>query len=785
MNSSDELRQQISALQERVSRLSAAVLRVSSSLDLDTVLQEVVYAARVLTDARYGVIATTDDNGRVAEFVTSGFTAEEKGRLTAWSDGPKLFEHFRDLAAPLQLADLPAYVRALGFSSDLMRSKTLQCTPMRHRDVQVGHFFLAGKEGGREFTKADEEVLVLFASQAATAISNACTHRDEQRVRANLETLIETSPVGVVVFDGGTGKVVSLNREARRFVEGLSMPGRPLEELLEVVTCHRGDGRALNLAESPLVELLGNAETLRAEEIVLSVPDGRRVTALVNATPIQRADGGVQSFVVTLQDMAPLEELERARVEFLSLVSHELRAPLTSIKGSAATVLESVPAPNPVEMLQFFRIIEEQVDHMRGLISDLMDAGYIAAGTLSVTPVPTVVRDLVDQARKTFASGGARHSLAIDLPLDLPWVMVDPQRIVQVLNNLFSNAARYAPETFPIGVSAVQDGVHVAVSVSDEGWGIPPEQLPHLFRKHARVGEGKGVRGSGLGLAICKGLVEAHGGRIWAESGGEGLGARFTFTIPVAEEIGRHGTAGFQRDSQRPAQEGSERTRILVVDDDPLTLRFVREVLSSVGYVPFVTGSPQEVPHLIKTKRPQLVLLDLVLPETDGIELMKNLPDLADLPVIFISGYGRDDTIAEALEMGAADYIVKPFSPRELTARVQSALRKRTTMPAPFQLGDLALNYGDREVTVGGQAVELTPIEYDLLSTLSINAGRVTTYDSLIRQVWRGREYASSRLVRTFVKNLRRKLGHDPNGAAYIQNVRGVGYRMPASSDDL
>ena len=137
--------------------------------------------------------------------------------MAAWSDGPRLFEHFRDLDAPLRLADLPTYVRALGFSSELMRSKTLQGTPMRHGDEYVGNFFLAEKEGGQEFTRTDEEILTLFASQAAAAISNARAHHDERRARAGLEALIETSPVGVVVFDG-TGKPVSFNREARRIV---------------------------------------------------------------------------------------------------------------------------------------------------------------------------------------------------------------------------------------------------------------------------------------------------------------------------------------------------------------------------------------------------------------------------------------------------------------------------------------------------------------------------------------------------------------------------------------
>ena len=106
-----------------------------------------------------------------------------------------------------------------------------------------------------------------------------------------------------------------------------------------------------------------------------------------------------------------------------------------------------------------------------------------------------------------------------------------------------------------------------------------------------------------------------------------------------------------------------------MVDDDPLTLRFVRDALSAAGYSPLVTGDPHVVPHLIKTKKPQLVLLDLMLPGTDGIELMESLPELADLPVIFISGYGRDETVAKALRKGAADYIVKPFSQTELTQR--------------------------------------------------------------------------------------------------------------------
>ena len=772
------LRRRIRSLEERVSRLSAAVLRISSSLDLDTVLQEVVDSACALAGAGYGVITTVDAAGNVQEFVTSGFTPAEKQQMADWSDGPRLLKHFRDLEAPLRLSDLPVYVRALGFSSDLMRSETMLGTPMRHRDEHVGIFFLAEKEGGREFTDADEEVLMLFASQAATAIANARAHRDERRARADLETLIETSPVGVVVFGGGARKPVSFNREARRIVEGLSMPGRPLEKLLELVTCRRADGREVSLAEFPMAQQLSSAETVRAEEMTLSVPDGRSVTMLVNATPIRTADGAVESMVVTLQDLAPLEELERLRAEFLGIVSHELRMPLISIKGSATTVLDASPPPEPAEMLQFFRVINEQADQMRGLLGDLLDHGRIATGTLAVSPEQAEVAALVDQARSAFLSGAVNRVVSIDLPENLPRVMADRGRIVQVLNNLLSNAARHSPESPPIRVAAERDGVHVAISVTDKGRGVPAEKLPHLFREHAAAA-GEWARGAGLGLSICRGLVEAHGGRIWAASAGSGRGTQFTFTLPVAEEADA-ATAGPARPRPRPPRQGQGPKRILVVDDDPQMLRYVRDALANAGYAPVVTGGSAELADLIRTRRPALVLLDLLLPGTDGIELLERVPELGDLPVIFISAYGRDETIVRALDAGAADYIVKPFSPSELTARVRAALRRRAE-PEPFVLGELTIHYDERRVAVANRPVELTATEFELLRVLSVNAGRVLTYDVLLRQAWSkpGREASDPKLVRAVVKRLRRKLDDNAASPAYIRNERGVGYRMP------
>ncbi len=779
----DALRREIDALRGRISRLNEAILRINGSLDLGTVLREVVDSARALTGARYGMI-TTVEREQLQDFVSSGFTPEEHRQLLDWRDGPRLFEHLRDLPEAVRLRDFPVYVRSLGLSAGVRLPQTAQATPLRHRGEHVGHFVLGDKEGGREFTSEDEEVLLLFASQAAAAIANARTHRNELRARADLETLIETSPVGVVVIDTRRGEPVSFNQEARRTVDALRLPDQSPAAMLRTVTCRFADGREIALDEFFQPQQLLDAEAVRAEQIVVSVPDGRSVRMLVNATPIRSANGAVQSLVVTVQDLTALDELERLQADFLGMVSHELRAPLTSIKGSATTLLRPSPELDPAEMREFHRIIDDQADHMIGLVSDLLDAGRIETGTLSVAPEPAAVADLVDRARNTFLSGGGRQAIRIDLPRDLPRVMADRRRIVQVLSNLFSNASRHSPDTSTIHVAATLDGVHVAVSVSDEGQGLPQQHRQHLFHKHAGTAggaRGREAEGYGLGLSICKGLVEAHGGRIWAQSVGPSRGTRFTFTIPVAEEAAA-AAAAVEANRLAAPKVRLERSRILVIDDDPRALRYVRDALIAAGYVPVVTGDPRQLAELVETQAPALVLLDLVLPGTDGIELMQRVLELADLPVIFVSAYGGDETIARALELGAADYIVKPFSPTELTARVRAALRRRAE-PERFVVGDMVIDYEQRRVTVAGRRVRLTASEYELLRLLSINEGRVLTSEALLRQVRGGRDFADTTAVRTLVKKLRRKLGDDAAMPGYVLTERGVGYRIATRAD--
>ena len=389
--------------------------------------------------------------------------------------GLGLLGHLNEIEGPLRLADIAGHPNSVGFPEGHPPMKTFPGAAVRHPGERLGNIYLTEKEGGQEFSLEDEETLVMFASQAALTVSNARSYRDEQQVRANLESLINTSPVGILIFDAKTGDLVSLNQETRRIVRGMHTPGRSLPELLSVMTFRRLDGREVLHDELPTVRAIRTGETVRAEEMVIHLPDGHAVTTVINATPVRSAEGEIVSVLATIQDMTPLEELERLRAEFLGMVSHELRMPLTANKGSAASALSSTSPLNPAEAHQFFRIIDEQAGHMRGLINDLLDVTRIEAGTLSITTETSGVVSLVDQARAAFVGGGAGNSIEVDLPPDLPPVALDRQRVVQVLANLLSNASKYSPASSTIIVTASLHDSHVAVSVADEGRGVPPE----------------------------------------------------------------------------------------------------------------------------------------------------------------------------------------------------------------------------------------------------------------------------------------------------------------------
>ena len=780
-------------LRDRLSKLSDASLRITASLDIDTTLQAVIDGACSLTDARYGALLVFNDDGHVEKFLTSGITPEQRQSIGSCPKAVGLLGHLRDVRKPVRLRDVASHPTSTGFPKNHPSMKTFLGMPIRHQDELFGCIYLTEKAGGQEFTPDDEDTIVLFASQAAMAVSNALKFGAEQRANSDLQALLNSAPMGVLVLDAKTGDVLSLNEETRRMICGVSGQGVPLEHLLTGLTFRRADGREICLAESPLDRVLRSGETARAEEIVISLPNGRSVTTLVNARPIYSDEREIVSVVATMQWITPLQELGRLRTEVLGTVSQELRTPLTTIKGSTATVLGSPSALDPAETHQFFRIIDEQTDHIRDLMNNLRDVTQIEAGTFSINAEPANMTDIVVEATNAFQSSEAKNQVIVDLPPGLSPVMADRQRILQVLSNLLANASKYSHEASTVRVGATQEGSRVAVTVSDEGRGVSAERLPHLFRKFAWIDdeEGKtGFEGAGLGLAVCRGIVEAHGGYISAESSGPGFGTQITFTLPAVTE---EETLAVPAPPQLPVhgrKTPGEQEAVLAVVDDSQMQRYVHDGLSAGGYSPLVTGNTEEVRRLIQEGRPCLVLLDLALAGSADFEVMKSILEITDAPIIFLSGYGRDQTIAEAFNLGAVDYIVKPFSPNELMARISAALNRKevygsTQTLEPYVHGDIEINYAERGVTVAGRPVYLTATEYRLVFELSINAGRVLSHEQLLDRVWGARSPGNSQVLRAFIKSLRQKLGDDVKSPKYIFTKHRVGYQMVKPDQDV
>jgi PAS domain S-box-containing protein len=624
---------------------------------------------------------------------------------------------------------------------------------------------------------------------AILEISSDITERKHAQARIEqerLQALVSTSPVGIFVADSG-GNVLVVNREAERVLGFLRSEDYRLEDYERAITIQRSDGTVIPHEESPFRRALSNGESVRAEEVWLRRSDGSTMPVLVNTTPFYGAQGEITGAIAAIQDMTPLEELERLRSEFLGMVSHELRTPLATIKGSASLALSGTHPPGAAETRELFETIDQQADGLAELVGNLLDMTRIEAGALSVSPEPLDLQAVIEDARSTFTRSGGAQEVRIDWPDGLPAVKADRRRVGQVLINLFNNAGKVSAPDAPISVSGEPDDQFVIVRVRDQGPGVPKDKLPLLFKKFSQIQseDGHSVSGTGLGLAICKGIVEAHGGRIWADSPGSGQGTTVSFSLPIAApEPVAAPVAG--KPEAEPVEKVTRRGKhfhVFAVDDDPRILRYLRRALEDADYQTTVSDSPSEALQLLEVEEPDLLLLDVLLPGTSGFDLLKRIRDFSAAPVIFLTGRDQEEDMVRALKMGADDYMTKPFSPSELLARIEAVLRRSATPEAtvrqPYVLDDLVADFTERRVVVHGRPVHLSAIEYKLLRELAAHAGMVLTHDQILQRVW-GNEYAGDTgLLRSSIRNLRRKLGDDARNPRYVLTEPQVGYRMP------
>ncbi len=778
---------QSQTLPAHLTELQEANLSISSNLDSGSLLRDIVDWACSLTNARYGALLTFNEAGENGELVTKGIAPEHAALIESNSRIGGIIGNLTVSEKPIRVNDIASHPDSAGFPQHHPIMSSFLGTPIRHNGRCLANLYLADKTTGPEFTPEDEEVIGVFAVQAAAALVNATLYDRALHSKANLETLINISPVGVVVFDARSGQLVTHNREAERIIGDPGIPNGTWEDTLKVLSFRRADGQEISLSSSPITRALRSGETVRAEEIIIYLPDGRAVHTLVNAAPVYSMEGEVDFVIVAIQDMSPLNEMDRMRSDFLSLVGNELRTPLTTIKGSIAALSDSIAASGSDESRQLMRILDRQTDAMRNHLNRLIDLTQIESGSLNINPMPLDLAPLLNDARKEFLRANAGHKIKMYAVPDLPRALADGLRISQVLRTLLQWGVKYSPPSSALCVQVSKDEMHVTVSISLDA---QPSQAGALGEALIRSTSGwlseanREGEEDKLAIAICQGIVNAHGGRIWVEPGQTEQELTLGFSIPVAEESAEQSNSASIPSRGHSLQSREGRKRILSVVENPRMLNAVQRALSHAGYVPVGILDYSDLGRVIADEKPHLALLDMSTGSHQDFDMIHRVTQQFGVPAIVLSGQGDDESIVRAFEMGADDYIVKPFSPSELVARIKVSFRKRAEAlngrdRDDYVVGDLVINYPERRVTVGGHKVHLTATEYQLLQELSTKPGRVLSQDELLRRIW-GEEYTGDiQLLRAFVKTLRQKLGDNARRPTYIFTEHGVGYRMP------
>ncbi len=449
------------------------------------------------------------------------------------------------------------------------------------------------------------------------------------------------------------------------------------------------------------------AQAARSDTPVFSVDlyqaaDGTRV-ADASITAVKATDGRVEFFIVQASDITERKRVEeererllreaqeanRLKDEFLATVSHELRTPLTAILGWAHLMrggqLEGDGAAKALET------IERNARSQAQLIDDLLDVSRIVTGQLRLDVVPVSPHSFIDPAveavRPAAEAKGVRLQKVIDTGVGA--IMGDPARLQQVVWNLLTNAVKFTPRGGRVQVRLERVNSRIEIAVSDTGAGIDPEFFPHVFERF-RQADQRTTRqhgGLGLGLAIVRHLMELHGGTVRADSAGEGTGATFTVTLPVApihrREEAKERVAPATPDLL-PAHECPERLdglRVLVVDDEPDARELLSVGLGQCGAEVTAASSTREALEAVAAAKFDVLISDIGMPREDGYELIRRVRELppgagGKTPAIALTAYARTEDRLRALRAGFEMHVSKPVELTELVVVISNLVRR-------------------------------------------------------------------------------------------------------------
>lgn len=530
--------------QEELIAAYEAALALASETDPAAVLQRLVDLAREVVPARYAALGVVDEAGRVTDFFTSGITPAERARLGPRPQGHGLLGVLIEERQPLLVPDIAADPRSVGFPPHHPPMRTLLGVPILLGDRALGDLYLAERHGGAPFTPDDLAALQVLAAHAATAIDRARLYQALEAGRTRAEeqrdqfrVILDHLPAGIWIHLAPDGRVELVNAAALHLLLGPDAPSGTLPSYGRDFHFLRADGSPLPDGERPGMRALRGA-TVGNRQLILERWDGQRVPLLVQAAPLRDASGDVTRAVVVLQDITRLRESEQLKDDFLSLISHEFRTPLTAIHGGAHLLAQQGGELDRRTRREILGDIVAESERLDRMLANMLSLTAILAGRLEPATEPVLLEPLARRVVRELAPLSPRHTFVVRVPPGLPPAEGDPDLLAQVLRNLYENAVKYAPEGGEILTTAGSDGATVTLHVSDQGAGIRPEHVATVFERFRRVGGDPTVRGMGLGLYLSRHLVEAQGGTIAASSPGPGQGATFSVTLPVAKGWG-------------------------------------------------------------------------------------------------------------------------------------------------------------------------------------------------------------------------------------------------------
>jgi PAS domain S-box-containing protein len=646
---------------------------LTSSLDLPRVLQKALAEVMAASGAEMGAVYLTDD--AVESVVPTTRINWHDGELPV-DELPSTWQMGQP--EPVVVLDDLGGEETEGWVRDLADSNAVALTvnPLIVNGQFRGLLSLASSHPG-VFSPDQVQLFRNVASQIATVIGNTEVYhlisqqaqelgqmfRHQQEQATERQAILTSIADGVVVNDID-GEIILVNPAAERILgtSARQLIGEDYHDLFSVF------------------DPQGEEEAVTAMEILLSPPvpevtktfkmnlatESRIIHALLSPVLTQRGD--FLGVVTIFRDITKEVEADRAKSEFVSTVSHELRTPMTAIKGYTDLLHAGAAGPITPEQQRFLSTIKNNTDRLTALINDLLDISRMETGRVRFEPQPVQIGEVIAEVVNALAGQAEeKHlSLTYEVAAGLPDVMGDRDRLNQVLTNLVGNSIRYTPESGKIEVRAYSVERAVRVDVQDTGIGIAPEDMGHIFDRFYRAAHPlvQETRGTGLGLSIVKMFVEMHGGRIWVESTPD-RGSTFTFIlpIPIQEEVRR-----------APARLAAHIRTVLVVDDDRDAADVVRRYLESSGYRVLVLGHGRSVEEWAVERRPDLILLDLILPDIGGLDVLRALKEssvTADIPVI-VQSIVPDD--GAAWELGIVDYLTKPVEREGLLRSVEKAL---------------------------------------------------------------------------------------------------------------